>query len=146
MKVLLLKDVPLMGNKGQIKDVKEGYALNYMIPNKLAVLADDVTLKNFKTAVQAKKDKEAVHEELIKEVLSSLKGKTVSIKTKASEKGKLFKSIHGKDIVNALKENHNIKIDESWLPTVSIKEVGESSLVIKKSGVTAEIKIEVLGE
>lgn len=146
MKVLLLKDVPLMGNKGQIKDVKEGYALNYMIPNKLAVLADDVTLKNFKTAVQAKKDKEAVHEELIKEVLSSLKGKTVSIKSKASEKGKLFKSIHGKDIVKALKENHNIKIDESWLPTVSIKEVGESSLVIKKSGITAEIKIEVLAE
>jgi large subunit ribosomal protein L9 len=146
MKVLLLKDVPLMGNKGQIKDVKEGYALNYMIPNKLAVLADDVTLKNFKTAVQAKKDKEAVHEELIKEALSSLKGKTVSIKSKASEKGKLFKSVHGKDIVKALKENHNLKIDESWLPTVSIKEVGESSLVIKKSGITAEIKIEVLAE
>jgi large subunit ribosomal protein L9 len=146
MKVLLLKDMPLMGNKGQIKDVKEGYALNYMIPNKLAVLADDVTLKNFKTAVQAKKDKEAVYEELTKDVLSSLKGKTVSIKTKASEKGKLFKSIHGKDIVNALKENHNIKIDESWIPTVSIKEVGESSLIIKKSGITAEIKIEVLAE
>lgn len=146
MKVLLLRDVAGMGNKGQIKEVKEGYALNYMIPNKLAVPADSVIVKNFNTVLKAKKDKEVIQEELAKESLLEIKDKKISIKAKASEKGKLFKSVHGKDVVNAFKENHNIKIDESWLPNISIKEVGESKITIKKFGISIEFVIEVLAE
>lgn len=147
MKVLLLRDVSGMGNKGQIKEVKEGYALNYMIPNKLAVPADGVTVKNFKVAEQAKKDKEAVHEELIKKTILEIKGKKVSINAKASEKGKLFKSIHGLDILKAFADEHDLKIDESWFPkNFSIKEVGEVSVLIEKGGVKAEIVVSIKAE
>ncbi len=147
MKVLLLRDVSGMGNKGQIKEVKEGYALNYMIPNKLAVPADGITVKNFKVAEQAKKDKEAIHEELIKKTLLDIKGKRVLITTKASEKGKLFKSIHGLDVSKAFQLEHNIKIDESWFPkNFSIKEVGEVKVVIEKIGLKTEVIVSVKSE
>lgn len=147
MKVLLLKDVPGIGNKGQIKEVKEGYALNLMIPRKLAVPADTVTVKNFNTAVQAKKDKEAVHEELIKKSLLEIKDKTVLVKAKASEKGKLFKSIHGEEVAKAFELEHKIKIDGSWLPkNFSIKEVGESTVSIDKLGLRVDFFVKVEAE
>jgi large subunit ribosomal protein L9 len=147
MKVLLLKDVSGIGNKGQIKEVKEGYALNLMIPNKLAVAADAVTVKNFTTAQQNKKDREAVHEELIKKTLLEIKGKSVTIKAKASEKGKLFKSVHGDDVAKAFEAEHKIKIDGSWLPkNFSLKEVGESTITIDKGGLKVEIIIKVQAE
>jgi large subunit ribosomal protein L9 len=147
MKVLLIRDVGGMGNKGQIKDVKEGYALNYMIPNKLAVLADTVTVKNFNSSVQAKKDKDALHEELVKKSLLEIKGKSVVIKAKASEKGKLFKSIHGEDVAKAFEAEHQIKIDGTWLPkNFAIKEVGESTIIIEKVGLKVEVIIKVEAE
>lgn len=147
MKVLLLKDVPGIGNKGQIKEVKEGYALNLMIPRKLAVPADTVTVKNFNTAVQAKKDKEAVHEELTKKSLLEIKGKTVVIKAKASEKGKLFKSIHGEEVAKAFEAEYQVKIDGSWFPkNFSIKEVGESNVSIEKFGLKVEFIVKVEAE
>jgi large subunit ribosomal protein L9 len=147
MKVLLLKDVVGIGNKGQIKDVKQGYALNHMIPRKLAVPADTMTVKNFNTAVQAKKDKEAIHEELIKKSLLEIKGKTVLVKAKASEKGKLFKSIHEEEVAKAFELEHQIKIDGSWLPkNFSIKEVGESTVSIEKFGLKIDFVLKVEAE
>jgi large subunit ribosomal protein L9 len=147
MKVLLLKDVPGIGNKGQIKEVKEGYALNLMIPRKLAVSADTVTVKNFNTAVQAKKDREAVHEELIKKTLLEIKGKVVIVKAKASEKGKLFKSIHGEEVAKAFEKEHQIKIDGSWLPkNFSIKEVCELNVLIEKFGLKVDFFVKVEAE
>lgn len=147
MKVLLLKDVPGIGNKGQIKEVKEGYALNLMIPRKLAVPADIMTVKNFNTAVQAKKDKEAIHEELIKKTLFEIKDKTVLIKAKVNEKGKLFKSIHGEEIVDAFEKEYHLRLDESWLPkNFSLKEMGESIVTIDKSGMRVEFVVKVVAE
>lgn len=147
MKVLLLRDVSGMGNKGQIKEVKEGYALNYMIPNKLAVPADTVTVKNFNVAVQAKKDKDALHDELIKKTLLEIKGKSVIIKAKASDKGKLFKSIHGEDVAKAFQSEYQAKIDGTWLPkNFAIKEVGESTINIEKVGLKVEIRVIVQAE
>lgn len=141
----MLKDVAGIGQKGQIKDIKEGHALNYIIPNKLGVLADSITIKNFKVAEQAKKDREAVHEELIKKTLLEIKDKVVVIKAKASEKGKLFKSVHGEEVSKAFEAEYQVKIDSSWFPkNFSIKEVGESSLVIEKLGLKVGIIIKVV--
>jgi large subunit ribosomal protein L9 len=136
-----------MGNKGQIKEVKEGYALNFMIPNKLAVAADDVTVNNFKKVQQNKKDREVVHEELIKKTLLEIKGKSLVIKAKASEKGKLFKSVHASDVVKAFEAEHKLKIDETWLPkNFSIKEVGEVSVAIEKFNPKVDFIINVQAE
>jgi len=147
MKILMLKDVAGIGQKGQIKDIKEGHALNYIIPNKLGVLADTVTIKNFNVAEQAKKDREAIHEELIKKTLLEMKDKVVVIKAKASEKGKLFKSVHSEEVSKAFEAEYQVKIDGSWFPkNFSIKEVGESPLVIEKLGLKVGIIIKVVAE
>jgi len=131
MKVLMLKDVPLIGNKGQIKEVKQGYALNYLIPNKLAVLEDQKVVNNFNTQEKAKKDKELIHEELIKKTISEISGREVVIQAKKNDKGKLFKAIHADDIVLAFQKEHNLKIDKNWLPkNLSLKEVGDSKIEI----------------
>ena len=143
----MLKDVAGIGQKGQIKDIKEGHALNYIIPNKLGVLADTVTIKNFNVAEQAKKDREAIHEELIKKTLLEMKDKVVVIKAKASEKGKLFKSVHSEEVSKAFEAEYQVKIDGSWFPkNFSIKEVGESPLVIEKLGLKVGIIIKVVAE
>jgi large subunit ribosomal protein L9 len=147
MKVLLLKDVAGIGNKGQIKEVKQGYALNHMIPRKLAVPADSATVKNFNVAAQAKKDKEAIHEELVKKTLLEIKGKNLIVKAKASEKGKLFKSVHAGDVAKAFEAEYHVKMDDSWLPkNFSIKEVGESSVSVEKFGLKVEFIVKVEAE
>jgi len=144
MKVLMLKDVSGIGNRGQIKEVKQGYALNYLLPNKLAILADDKTIKNFQTTEQAKKDKEALHDELAKKNLLEIDDKVVVIKSKASEKGKLFKSIHAEEIAKALELDHGIKINSLWLPkNFAIKEIGESKVVIEKLGLKISFTVRV---
>jgi len=145
MKVLMLKDVAGVGQKGQIKEMKDGYVLNFLIPNKLGVLADNATIKNFNINEKAKKDRDAIHEELIKKTLLEIKDKVVIVKAKASEKGKLFKSVHGEEVAKALEAECHVKIDGSWLPkNFSIKEVGESVVSIEKFGlkVTFVLKVE----
>ena len=147
MKILMLKDVAGIGKKGQIKDIKEGHALNYIIPNKLGVSADAVTIKNFNIAEQAKKDREAIHEELIKKTLLEIKDKTLVVKAKASEKGKLFKSVHGDDVAKAFEAEYHVKMDDSWLPkNFSIKEVGESNISIEKFGLKVEFIVKIEAE
>jgi len=143
----MLKDVAGIGKKGQIKDIKEGHALNYIIPNKLGVSADAVTIKNFNIAEQAKKDREAIHEELIKKTLLEIKDKTLVVKAKASEKGKLFKSVHGDDVAKAFEAEYHVKMDDSWLPkNFSIKEVGESNISIEKFGLKVEFIVKIEAE
>ena len=147
MKILMLRDVAGIGQKGQIKEIKEGHALNYIIPNKLGVLADAVTIKNFNVAEKAKKDREVVHEELIKKTLLEIKGKVLVVKAKASEKGKLFKSVHGGDVAKAFEAEYHVKMDDSWLPkNFSIKEVGESDISIEKFGLKVEFILKVEAE
>jgi len=147
MKVLMLKDVAGVGQKGQIKEMKDGYVLNFLIPNKLGVLADNATVKNFNINEQAKKDRDAIHEELIKKTLLEIKGKAIVVKAKASEKGKLFKSVHGDEVAKAFEAEYHVKIDGSWLSkNFSIKEVGESAVSIEKFGLKVEFIVKVEAE
>jgi len=147
MKVLMLKDVSGIGNRGQVKEVKQGYAINYLIPNKLAVAADMKVVNNFNAVLQAKKDREIVHEELAKKTISEIKGKSVTVKAKSSEKGHLFKAVHAEEIAKAFASQNQIQIDATWLPKgFSIKEVGQSDVTLKKFGMKADIKIYIEAE
>ena len=143
----MLKDVSGIGNRGQVKEVKQGYAINYLIPNKLAIAADVKVVNNFNAVLQAKKDREVVHEELAKKTIAEIKGKSVTVKAKASEKGHLFKAVHADDIAKAFASQNQIQIDASWLPkSFSIKEVGQSTVTIEKSGLKADITVYVEAE
>jgi len=112
MKVILKEDVKGTGKKGEMVNVKDGYARNFLFPKGLAVEAttENVNImKARKEAENAKKEREMAK---ARELAEKLKGITVVIKAKAGENGKLFGSITSKDISDKLKSDYKIDIDK----------------------------------
>ena len=111
MKVVLLKDVKGTGKKGEIKEVADGYASNFLFKNGLAKRADNSALSE--NAIQ--KSAMAFHKQeeikAAKELAKTLQGKTVTLKIKCGENGKMFGSVTSKEIAEEL-EKINIKLDK----------------------------------
>src|ERR1035438_514218 len=104
MKVLLKSDVPKIGKKGELLEVKEGYARNFLIPNGLAVEASGGTMKQYeeeKKAVERRKEKE---KEAAQALSAKIKGITITLRHKAGEEGRLFGSITSAEVAEALKQ------------------------------------------
>ena len=112
MKIILLSDVKKVGKKGQILEVSDGYASNYLIPNKLAVKATTTSM-NIK---KQQDDTLAIQEELKKKDALVLKEKmeklTVELKAKAGKDGKMFGAISTKQIVDEYKKQFDIELDK----------------------------------
>ena len=143
MKVILLEDIKNIGKKGQIINAKDGYARNYLIPKKLAIEATETNIRNLEAEKRRKEEKEnellqearALEEELMK--------KTIVIKAKTGEHGKLFGSITTKEISDVLEKEHKITIDKKKFDLEEpIKSVGEYKVRIKlHPQVNAELKV-----
>ncbi|MBC7836548.1 50S ribosomal protein L9, partial [Acetobacteraceae bacterium] len=106
MKVILLKDVRRVGQHGEVKDVADGYAFNFLFPQKLAEPATEEKIKNLETQKQAHEAEIQKGEEELTAKIMSLRGKRVALQSRATEKGGLFKSIVAKDIIKAIKAEH----------------------------------------
>ena len=144
MKAIFLQDVKGKGKKGEIKDVASGYAYNYLIPNKLAIIATTTNIKEAEAFQESSdKRKEQEHEQA-KELAVKLADTTITIKTKAGEGGKLFGAITSKQIGDALAEE-KIKIDRrKIILDEPIKSIGTTVVQIKiHPEVTATLKIKV---
>ena len=144
MKVILLGDVPKIGNRHDVKDVSSGYAMNYLIPNKLAEFA---TKDKIKTSEQKKEESEKelnLQKELLQKNIESLNAVSIEIKDKVNEKGHLFKGIHKDDIIKALKEQTKAEISSDFLVLEHpIKEVGEHKINVEYEGKKASFKLTV---
>lgn len=131
MKVILLKDVRSVGQHGEVKNVADGYAINFLFPQKLAEPATDdkvQELESKKKAHEAEVEKEAA---VLTEKVVSLRGKKVVIKARATEKGGLFKAVAAKDIVKAIKAEHEIDIPEEAIEVPEhIKTTGEHPVIL----------------
>ncbi|WP_366923542.1 50S ribosomal protein L9 [Metallumcola ferriviriculae] len=132
MKVILEQDVKKLGAKGDVVNVSDGYARNYLIPKGLGVQASSGNLKEVKRL----KEKEEKREQQALDKAEQLKKKlgelTVTIPTKAGENGKLFGSVTSKDIAATLQSKHGIKIDKRKLDlTESIKALGDYNVRVK---------------
>ena len=118
MKVVLLKDVKGTGKKGEIKEVADGYASNFLFKNGLAKRADNSALSE--NAIQ--KSAMAFHKQeeikAAKELAKTLQGKTVTLKIKCGENGKMFGSVTSKEIAEEL-EKINIKLDKKKIDIIS---------------------------
>ena len=132
MKVILLTDIPKVGNKYDVKDFKEGYAQNVLLSKGLAEIATPQALARL-TARRAQLDK-AKEEEMksFNELISSVNNKVITIKVKSNEKGHLFKAVSPRDVVEAIKQSSGVDVDEDTLVMEHIKELGTYSVVIKK--------------
>ena len=115
MKVILQKDVKGKGKKGQMIDVAEGYARNFLLPQKLAVLAtaDAMNTMNLQAKAKAKADAEA--KAAATAIAEKLKSCQVKIVAKGGVGGKLFGAVTGKEISTALKEQFAMEIDSKKL-------------------------------
>ena len=134
MKVLFLKDVPGVALGGEVKEVKNGYARNYLIPYNFAVLANNENLKQVeKIKIVAEKERIAKMEDL-KKIFESIQDLTINIPMLSAQTGKLYGSV-GHDIISgALKESKGIEIEERYIKlTESIKEHGIYNVLIEIS-------------
>ncbi len=115
MKVILKADVRGKGKKGQMIEVAEGYARNFLMPKGLAVLAtaDAVNTMRLQEKAKAKADAEA--KAAATEIAEKLKGLQVKVVSKGGEGGKLFGAVMGREISAALKEQHGVDIDSKKL-------------------------------
>ena len=144
MKVLLLKDVRKVGAKNSIVDVADGYAINHLLPNKLAAIATpDTIAKVAATNAAHEKEKEAEQAKLAGK-LESLKGAAVEIIVRATPKGGLFKSVGVPDIITAIKKI-GTDLPESVVQLAQpIKTVGEHPVELLSNGKKATITVSVV--
>lgn len=133
MKVILLTDIPKVGNRYDVKDFAQGYAQNVLLSKGLAELATPQTLAKLEAKkAQANKKKEE-ESRLFDELIASIDNKKITIHAKANDKGHLFKAVSARDIAQAIESATGIQIEEhSILIGDHIKELGSHMVSIKK--------------
>ncbi len=148
MKVILLQDIKSVGKKGQILDASDGYARNFLLPKKLAVLADAQNMNELKTKQEANKYKKDMGTAQAKELAEKMKGYELVFKIKAGENGKTFGSITAKDIADAFNKKYYTDIDKKKVVLDdSIKSLGVYNIEIKLfEGVSGIIRVNVVAE
>ena len=145
MKVILKQDVKGLGKKDEIVNASDGYAKNYLIPKGMAVVASTGNVNeavNKQKAVAEKKQREL---DTAKEFAAKLDGKTVAIKAKVGESGKLFGAISNKDIADAIKNQYKIEIDKKKIVLNDpIKTAGNHDVEIRiYAGVVTKVNVKI---
>jgi large subunit ribosomal protein L9 len=146
LRVIFLQDVKGKGKKGEVKNVSDGYARNYLLKYNLA---EEATSGNMK-ALEAQKRKSAQLEQQEKEEAENLKKKIesleVTLKAKSGDGGRLFGSITSKQIADVLNKDHSIKIDKRKIELDQpIRALGYTNVPIKlHPEVTGTVKVHVV--
>ncbi|MCP6719309.1 MAG: 50S ribosomal protein L9 [Patescibacteria group bacterium] len=147
MRVILLQDVENLGKRYEVKEVKDGYARNFLLPKGLAKIATEKNLKQFehKKGIETEKAEEELKG--AQALTTSVDGQEITIKVKIGEEGQLFESVTSQKIYEKLKESgFNIKKSQIELPE-PIKTLGEFPVKIKfDHNLEAEITIAVIEE
>ena len=144
MKVVLLQDVKGHGKKGELCNVSDGYARNFLFPKKLAVEADNGALNELKNREEAKAHHKQEEINAAKQTAALLDGKTVTITAKAGSGGRLFGSVTSKEIATEIKKSLGVEIDKKKMTAPDIKNFGEYTAEIKLyQGIVAKITVKV---
>ena len=132
MKVILLKDVKGSGKQGDIVNVSDGYARNFLFPKALAKEATNENINIVNQQKAAVAHQQELDLKAAKELAGTIDKKDVMIRLKAGSNGKLFGSVNTKDIADALNEQHNMEVDKKKLVLKdSIKECGSYPVAVK---------------
>lgn len=148
MKVILLEDVKGTGKKGEIKEVKDGYARNCLIAKKLAVEATAVNLSDLKGKKEAQAHKIELEKQAATDSAAKIKDKKVVIKAKAGQGGRLFGAVTVGNIAEVVESQLGVKVDKKKITLdTDIKSYGSYTAEIKLySGISAKITVEVAAD
>ena len=124
MKVILLADVKGTGKKEQIVNVSDGYARNFLLPRKLAREATAEAMNAVSRAKAAEEHREAENKKKAAQIAEGLRGKTIRLTARAGETGRLYGSITGQEVADALEKQYHVTVDKrktSNCPTPSAR-------------------------
>jgi large subunit ribosomal protein L9 len=142
MKVILLADVKSVGKKGEIVNASDGYARNFLFPRGLATEATDSSLHVLNNKKEAERRKKVAETEAAQKLADELKGKEVKLYVKSGESGRLFGSITGKDISDALNKQYGVNIDKKKIVIDTIRQTGIYDVEVKVyPEISAKIKV-----
>jgi large subunit ribosomal protein L9 len=149
MEIILKQDVPNLGHKDDIVNVRNGYAVNFLIPQGYATLATESAKKIHAENMKQRAHKEAKIREAAQTMAAKIEGITVSIPTKVSSTGKIFGSVNNIQIAEAL-ANKGFEIDRRNISIIgedNVKEVGTYSAEVKlHRDIKARIHFDIVAE
>jgi large subunit ribosomal protein L9 len=148
MKVVLRDDVEKLGQKGDVVDVADGYARNYLVPRGLAITAGDGVVRQAEAMRRNRSARELRDREAAQALADRLTGRTLSVPARAGEGGKLFGSITAADIVAAVQEQLGVEIDRRRLGLDEpLKELGTVELPLRlHADVVATLTVDVVAQ
>ncbi|MCG9898405.1 MAG: 50S ribosomal protein L9 [Hydrotalea sp.] len=148
MEVILIKDVDNLGMANELVKVKNGYARNYLIPQKYAIESNPSNLKQLQERLKVKAKKEAAMLAEIKQVISVLSSGALKIGAKTGTSGKIFGSVTALQIARAIRDQKGYEIDRKRIQiTDDVKELGTYKANIDfGNGNTTEVEFEVVAE
>ena len=145
MKVILLQDVKGKGKKGQLLEVSDGYARNFMLPRKIAIEATPDAVNTMKMNDKATQERVAREKAEAMEISKTLRGLTVVVKAKGGGAGRLFGSITNQEIADSLKAQSGIELDKRKIViSDTIKTVGTYTVTCKLGyEITAPLTVKI---
>ena len=146
MRVIFLKDTP-GAKKNRIKEVPKGYALNYLLPQKLAVVATPEKITALEKKVSQKQDDQQNTNSETEKLLKTIKNLKIEIQAKANKEGHLFGGISNEDIQKILKKEHNLDISKEAIELPHhLKEIGKHKVSIKIANSKTESTVNIKAE
>lgn len=154
MKIVLLKSIPKVGNKGDIVDVSDGYAKNALIAKKLAIVATPAHIREWERRKQKDLAQKQERKKAMQDILPLLEKYTFEFNVKTGDKGAVFTSIHEEDIKKSVakflhEKNALFDTEDVHVELKPIKELGEKTIPIRlgrgEDMVKTEIKITIIG-
>ncbi|PJI08380.1 MULTISPECIES: 50S ribosomal protein L9 [Clostridium] len=131
MKVILLKDIKSEGKKGEVINVSDGYARNFLFPRKLAEEANNNNMRVLNLKKDAERKQKLEETEAAQKLANELKGKVLKLSAKAGENGRLFGAVTSKDIANEIKKQFKVSIDKKKVSTETIRQLGNYEVELK---------------
>ncbi len=145
MKVILRSDVDRLGKRGDIVDVADGYARNYLMPRGLAFVATAGAVDQAAKMRRSRDLRDAADREAAQTVATTLVPKVITITAKAGAEGRLFGSVTTSDVVDAVREQTGVELQRRQLDTEPIKSVGQHTVTAKlHSDVSFPITVDVV--
>lgn len=148
MDIILIQDVDNLGGKNEVVKVKNGYARNYLIPQKMAVEASPTNLKQLQERLKVKAKKEAAMLAEINTVIAAIQNGAIKIGAKSGTSGKIFGSVTSLQIARAIRDQKGYEIDRKRITIADeVKELGSYKATIDFGGNnTTEVEFEVVSE